>query len=620
MSSISFPSTRTRLRADQIIRAILLGGVLFGGALVFLALAYQFLFSGRIFPGVWVAGVDVSGKTPAQAAAELNQRLDYPIHGRIVLRDGRDTWQATPAELGFFVDPEGSALQAYHVGRQGSLVSRLYDQFVAAYQGYSLPAVIVFDQRRAQQYLLDLAKQVDRPVIEANLGLNGVDVVVRSGQAGRQVDVNATLQALTVQLQTLTDGVVPLYVKETPPVILNVDQQAALARSILSQPLTLSVPDPADGQGPWTFDPQALANMLAIERVQNGDSAQFQVALNTDVLRGFLTNLAPSLGRQPQNARFTFNDETHQLDLIQHAVIGRTLNVDASIQAINQALSQGNHTVTLMFDTVNPTVGDDATADSLGIHELIAQQTSYFYGSPADRVKNIQVAAARFHGLLVAPGEVFSMGQAIGDISLDNGYAEALIIVGNRTIQGVGGGVCQVSTTLFRTAFFAGFPIVERHAHAYRVYYYEKVAGNRVNPNLAGLDATVYFPLVDLKFTNDTPYWLLMETYVNPSASSITWKFYSTSDGRKVDWSTTGPTNVVPAPDPLYKENPDLPKGKIKQVDYAADGADVTVTRTVTRDGQTLYSDVFKTHYQAWRAVYEYGPGTEGIPTPSPDQ
>ena len=142
------------------------------------------------------------------------------------------------------------------------------------------------------------------------------------------------------------------------------------------------------------------------------------------------------------------------------------------------------------------------------------------------RDQNIQAASARFHGVLVAPGEVFSMGQTLGDVSLDNGFAEALIIYGGRTIKGVGGGVCQVSTTLFRTVFFSGYPVVQRFAHAYRVNYYEKVAGNRYDSRLAGLDATVFVPLVDFKFKNDSTSWLLMETYVNAKNSTLTWKFY----------------------------------------------------------------------------------------------
>ena len=210
---------------------------------------------------------------------------------------------------------------------------------------------------------------------------------------------------------------------------------------------------------------------------------------------------------------------------------------------------------------------------------------------------------------MVPPGAVFSMADVLGDVSLDTGYAEALIIYGNRTIKGVGGGVCQVSTTLFRTVFFGGFPVVERHPHAYRVYYYEQNAAGGNNSDMAGLDATVYVPQVDFKFKNDTPYWLLMETY--PSNTSLTWKFYSTSDGRSVNWDTTGLQNVAEPPDPLYQENDKLAKGEINQVDWAVEGADVTVDRTVERSGQVYFQDSFTTHYIPWRAVYEYGPGTK---------
>jgi len=209
------------------------------------------------------------------------------------------------------------------------------------------------------------------------------------------------------------------------------------------------------------------------------------------------------------------------------------------------------------------------------------------------------------------------MANALGNISLENGYAEAPIIYGGQTIQGVGGGVCQVSTTLFRTAFFAGFPIVERHAHSYRVGYYEQERDGSRNSNLAGLDATVYVPIVDMKFINDTDHWLLMETYMG-DYFSLTWKFYSTKDGRTVDWNTTGPTNVIPAPDDLWRENPDLAKGEIKKVDYSADGADVSVTRTVYKGDTVYFSDSFFTRFQPWQAIYEYGPGTE-IPESASD-
>jgi len=289
--------------------------------------------------------------------------------------------------------------------------------------------------------------------------------------------------------------------------------------------------------------------------------------------------------------------------------IGNTGDADAT-----SGLLYPDTGVVLRLTFTPPPVSDQSTGEDLGVRELVISQFSYFYGSGPERVQNIQAAAARFHGLLVPPGATFSMAEALGDISLENGYAEALIISGGRTIQGVGGGVCQVSTTLFRTVFFGGYPVVERHPHAYRVSYYEKEEGNRRNPRLAGLDAAVFVPLVDFKFINNSSSWLLMETYVNPTYSNIQWKFYSTNDGRSVDWETTGPTNVKEAPKPSYKENPDLPTGEVKQVDYAADGAEIRVIRRVYKDGALFFEDSFYTEYQPWQAMYEYGPGTEGMP------
>ena len=610
------PFTQKRPLLEHVLLALVLGFTAFFLLVGIFIAGFQFWFGGRIYPGVTVAGVPLGGLSPAEAAGEIQARITFPTSGQILLQDGASAWVVTPQEVGLFLDPGASAASAFDYGRSGSLMSRLEAQFSGWSAGAPASPALVFDQRLARQYLAGLATQIDHPVIEANLGVQGTEVIVRSGEIGRTLDIDASLAALSSQVQLLKDGVVPLVVKETPPVILDPTAQAEVARAILSQPLTLTMPEGQSADGaPWVIEPSALAGMLAIERVKDGAGETYKVGLSAEMLIQYLSNLSPNLQTFAQNARFVFNDDTRQLDLIQNAVIGRQLNVQASMKAIQEGLASGQHNIALVFDLTNPQAMDTTTAADLGITEAVSVQSSYFYGSSAERVQNITAAAKSFHGLLIAPGETFSMASQLTDISLDNGYAEALIIVGNQTVKGVGGGVCQVSTTLFRTAFLGGFPIAERHAHAYRVYYYEKVAGNKINTDYAGLDATVYVPLVDFKFTNDTPYWLLMETYVDPASSRITWKFYSTSDGRTVDWNTTGPINIVEAPEPLYRENPDLPEGKIKQVDYAAQGADVHVQRTVSRNGSVYFTDEFNTHYQPWQAIFEYGPGTV-IPTP----
>lgn len=592
---------------------ILLGGLMLFTILLFSTLiGFNLYYAGQILPGVSVAGIDLAGRSPQEAATLISEHLTYPETGIIIFQYGDDVWAAKPAQLGLSLDPQNSALAASRYGRELNLITRFAHQYTAWNSGQDLAPLLVYDQRIAHQFINQIAAAINRPTIEAELKVNGTEVTAIPGQVGRSVDVEATLQSLEKYLRNMENGVFLIAVTETPPEILDASAQAETARKILNAPLELRVPDAAEGSpGPWTFDQQTLASMLTIAKVETEGKVSYQVALEAEGLRGFLESIAPEFERQPANARFIFNDETRQLEVIQPAIIGMQLNVDATIQAINENVNKGQHTVDLVLDYSNPAVGDDATAEQLGITELVSAETSYFYGSSGSRIQNIQTAASRFHGILVPPGETFSMAEVMGDVSLDNGYAEALIIFGNRTIKGVGGGVCQVSTTLFRTVFFGGYPVVERHPHAYRVSYYELNAAGNVNPNYAGLDATVYVPVVDFKFINDTPNWLLMETYVSAPARTITWKFYSTSDGRSVDWDTTGLRNIEEPPEPLYQENPDLVKGEIKQVDWAAEGADVSVFRTVYRDNQVYIQDEFSTHYMPWRAVYEYGPGTK---------
>jgi vancomycin resistance protein YoaR len=602
---------RQNFIASQLLAVFLGGLILFLGAVIVWTLGYQLIFAGRIFPGVSVAGVDVSGLAPADAALKLNQALSFPLSGKVVFRDGDKVWVATPVQLGMVFDASASARSAYDLGRGGGLFGALAGQVQAVGAGADIAPVVIFDQRLAYTYLQSLATEINKPVMEAGLHLEGTNVVATPGQAGRTLNLDATLIYLTGQLQSFRDGEVKLVIQEAQPSIMDVTAQAEAARQMLSQPLTLVLPNAQAGDvGPWTYDIPIIAKLLNVQRVDNGGQPQVQVGLDPNGLNTILTAIQPQVDRLPKNARFSFDDASAQLVPLQAATIGRKLDVGASILLINNALARGEHTVTLQVVEAQPAITDNATADQLGVTQLIGEYTSYFYGSSAERIQNIQAASAPFHGVLVAPGEVFSMGQTMGDVSLENGFAEALIIYGGRTIKGVGGGVCQVSTTLFRTVFNAGFPINERYPHAYRVSYYEETA-NGIDPNLAGLDATVYFPLVDFKFTNDSPYWLLMETYVNVDARTLTWKLYSTSDGRSVTYETSGLQNVVPAPAPLFQENPDLNLNQMKQVDWAVNGADVNVTRTVWKGGQVYFSDNFQTHYQPWQAVCEYGPGTE---------
>ncbi len=601
--------------------AALTGGFLLFGLVISLgSLGFRTVYQGRIFPGIYLGWVNLSGQTPTDAAELLRAEYTYPDQGQITLQYDDLSWDATPAELGFFFSPNYNTELAFQTGRKGDIAERIAAQIQVLRNGIILAPQFVLDEKTGTNYLEEIAAGVNQPVVEASLKLEGLEVLVQPGQIGREMDIPASLAVVALQMRTLQDGSIPLIVEESYPKILDVTAQAEFAREILSQPLILKIPDAAENDpGPWTLTPERLVEMMIIERITTHEGESYRITLDPEQLRSYLEKKAKKINREPQNARMYFDDDTRELVVIEGEIVGLALDIDKSIIDVQERLVTGEHEIALVLEKTQPVITAENTAEELGITERVSSQTTYFYGSGSSRISNIATAAARFHGIFIAPGETFSMAEQLGDVSLDTGYSEAWIIFGDRTIKGVGGGVCQVSTTLFRTVFFGGFPIVERHPHAYRVLYYEQNSGGSNNPKLAGLDATVYVPVVDFKFTNDTEHWLLMETYVDEAHRWLTWKFYSTSDGRTVDWSTTGLKKKKDPPDPIYEENSELKKGEVKQVDWAVEGATVTVTRNVFRNGEKLWTDTIQTKYQPWAAVCQYGPGTKKMPPKNPD-
>jgi vancomycin resistance protein YoaR len=210
------------------------------------------------------------------------------------------------------------------------------------------------------------------------------------------------------------------------------------------------------------------------------------------------------------------------------------------------------------------------------------------------------LAASKLKGVLIAPGETFSFNQSLGDVSAFAGFQQAYIIKDGKTILGDGGGVCQVSTTLFRAALNAGLPIVERSAHAYRVGYYEQ-------DSPPGLDATVYGPSTDLKFENNTPNFILIQPAIDLAKFKLVFELYGTKDNRIVKLTKPVVSDVVPPPEDVYQDDPTLPAGKIVQTEHRAAGAKVSFTYTVEKEGQTLFRKTFVSNYRPWANVYLRG-------------
>jgi vancomycin resistance protein YoaR len=306
----------------------------------------------------------------------------------------------------------------------------------------------------------------------------------------------------------------------------------------------------------------------------------------------------------PVNAVFAF--QNGRVTTFKQSQEGQTVNLpllksvlDSKFIRVLKAQKPQAFTIQIPIMVLKPNITTEKV-NNLGIKELLSTGTSLFQHSIPNRIYNIKLAAERLNGILVKPGETFSFNKVLGDVSAFTGYQQAYIIKDGKTILGDGGGVCQVSTTLFRALLNAGLPIVERYAHAYRVSYYEQ-------DSPPGLDATVYSPTVDLKFKNDTNNHILIQTSIDPNIQELKFSLYGTKDGREVALSKPIITNQIQPPEDSYQDDPTLPKGTVKQIDFSAWGARVTFTREVIRNNKIIISETYRSNYRPWQAIYLRG-------------
>lgn len=346
---------------------------------------------------------------------------------------------------------------------------------------------------------------------------------------------------------------------------------------------------------------------LMLQAYLNGVYLNTVYSYDQDKLLNLLTPLSEKIDKKPVNAIFNFNN--NRVTTFRASENGQTIDLsvlnDEIIKSAKNIMSLDSsqvQVIRLPIKEIAPEITTDKV-NNLGIKELIGSGHSLFYHSIASRIYNINLAASRINGILVAPGETFSFDKALGDISAFTGYKQAYVIQNGKTVLGDGGGVCQVSTTFFRAILNAGLPVVERHAHAYRVGYYEE-------DSPPGFDATIFVPSVDLKFKNDTGHYILIQSEIDLDNLALTFNLYGTSDGRTVNISSPLITSQTPPPPTLYQDDPSLPLGTLQQTDFAAWGANVYFTRTVYKNGKTIIYDKFISNYQPWQAVYLRGTRT----------
>lgn len=335
-----------------------------------------------------------------------------------------------------------------------------------------------------------------------------------------------------------------------------------------------------------------------------------EVTLDKNFLNKKLETVAPLLEKNPVDAFYEFTpgvgpDGRGRVTAFKQSQNGIMIDREFLAEEIITSIknNKNNFTFFVPLKIVYPNI-KSSTADDLGIKNLLGEGQSYFYDSIPGRIYNINLGTEKVSGSLVAPGEIFSFDQAIGTVSAVFGFQKAYSIVKGKTVLDDGGGVCQVSTTLYRAVLNAGLPVVARTAHSYRVGFYEQ------GGFLPGLDATVYPPDPDFKFKNDTGGWILIQANFDEINKKLTFDLFGQADGRRT--TILGPylLSTSPPPDPVYEDDPISPIGQIRQIDTLHYGAKVYFKREVIRGNETLINESIYSDYIPWPARFLKGTKT----------
>lgn len=574
------PAAKTRLKvtlAGVLGIAALLGGV-------------EFYFSSRIFPGVMADGVAVGRMTVEEAAAQIAARGKIANRPPVAVQAAGRSYTLSAAELGWRADAMATAQAAFRIGREGGLANSLRERWAAWRQGVNVPVSGVVDKTVLYRRLEQLGSALKQSPKNAKVEFKNGRFVVTPDTPGRRFNVERAAASFLADPSTAT---LELPMEEVAASVRASEYEARAAEAnALLRPITLNYTQPGGALKTYTLRPEQVAGLMVLKK--EGLEA------NPAAVRKLLRQVAKAYDQEAVNAHYVWSSSSPAT--LAFTVVGEKpgwkLDQKAAEEALVPLLWQPDaRTLDLPVVTVEPTLkAADLPEPSQLV--LLSSATTTFKGSSAERIHNVRTAASRLDGYIIAPGETFSFNHAVGDIAPETGFKEGLVISGGRTVPGVGGGVCQVSTTTFRALYQAGLPVVERNPHAYRVHWYDPIIG---------FDAAVYQPYLDLRMKNDTPSPLLLRTYYDPDKVSLTVSVWGLPIGRTVTISDPVILSRTPHPPAKYIEDDSLRPGVRKQVDWAADGYSVRLSRTIT-DASGTRTEVLSTHYRPWQAVYLVGP------------
>jgi vancomycin resistance protein YoaR len=505
--------------------------------------------------------------------------------------------------------------EAFAVGRNSDFLGNVEQQWSSAQAGYVIPLTVQLSEPTLKDYLENIAdSEINQELFEGDVRLNGSQVDAMPGKEERSLNIYSAINAIRASVAKLEPGKkIDLPVDVVQPAVTadEVNQVKELLTVRLSSPITATTVAKTFG-----LDREQIINFTTIERNPDRTAKKhIELGWKENELKILADKWASEANISARDARFSWNNGA--LAVKTESIEGFQTDSAAIIKAIKEnADTVDKRTFALPGKVLTPTISSK-DLPALGVTDLMGSGTSTFVGSSQERATNIRVAGELLNGAVVPPGGTFSFLKTVGGIDETHGFVEGYVIAAERTQRGVGGGVCQVSTTMFRAAFWSGFDIVERNQHSYRVGWYE------ANGEPVGFDAAVFDPGVDLQFVNNTQHYILIETVLAPS--SITINVYGTKLPGKVNLEGPAISNRLPAPPDVYEVDPRLPPGTKKQVETAHGGLSTVITRRIVVQGQADKVDQYRSTYQPWPNWYvvaspaQIPGGTQVAPNPTPN-
>ena len=554
------------------------------------------LFAGsptRLPAGTTVAGLDVGGLSVSAATVALERRSDALEHEPIEFVAGGRTFTLRASQLGVRPDWAAAVRQAAESTDGFAPVRGLRHVRARIFGAEVEPHVAVFPS--VVRYTVGrIAAAVDRPAVDASLERRGLSFVTSPARAGVRLDRSLASATIVNALASLErDGPVRLPVARAEPrvVVDDLADAATAAQTAVSGPVTLTV-------GPTRFRLPRWRIAQLLDLPHGGATG---VSVAGPSAQRWLASLARSVDRDPRDA--TFRVVSGGIELVPSHP-GRTLDLDAARKALQKAVFSSSGRAATVATSTTRAARTTEVARAMGIEEVVGSYTTTYGGTPG-RLHNVQLVAELIDGALVAPGARFSFNQTTGERNAAKGFEEAPVIINGELESGIGGGVCQVSTTVFNAAFEAGLSIEKRTNHALYISHYP-----------IGRDATVNYPDLDLVFRNDTDHWLLLRTFVSPG--SLTVNLYGTSPDRRVE-TETAPLEVDGKVPWKRIDDDTMFKGQKVVEQWGSPPRSTSVTRRVYNpDGSLLYNTTWRSYYVGEPTVVRLG--TKPRPKPEPSK